>query len=522
MLKNRSVGIVLSYTSTILNMVAGLFLSSFLLRWLGDFEYGLYQTVSSFISYLVILEFGVGTVMCRNLLVAKNSADPLLKKKITSTMWYFSLILSMVIILIGVIFMICIPYIYAETIPAEKFTYAQSILLILLVFLICSFLTQTLSGAFLGNDDYTTGNIINIVKIVLRTGLLIALVIPFNTGFVIASVDAGVSLVILAVSIILVSKKHGYSFNIKLFDKKILKGSLMLCFALLLQTIVNQTNGSVGKFIIGIKMDMESVALYSIPTYIFTVFSSFTTIPVSMYMPQVARDMEKGIDGKDLEKTLVSSGKLITLIGGSIVFGFAAFGKQFISVVYGASYVSAWLLTLIILIPMLANLASGCVINVLDVMNKRQMRSYILFGSTILTILLTVFLIDVWGLIGVAVAMGASTIIGQVIVMNVYYGKGLKIKIWKLYWNCYARIIPCQVIAMLLSGLVAYFIPSNLIALVAGGVTFVVVEFLCLMIFGFNRQERKVAIEKLRKAFSRNKKPVTVQNGEQDDQASDK
>ena len=43
--KRKSVGILISYTGIIVNMISGLVLSSFLLRVLGDVEFGLYQSV---------------------------------------------------------------------------------------------------------------------------------------------------------------------------------------------------------------------------------------------------------------------------------------------------------------------------------------------------------------------------------------------------------------------------------------------------------------------------------------------
>ena len=41
----------------VVNMITGLVLSSFLLRALGDTEYGLYQTIASFATDLVLREF---------------------------------------------------------------------------------------------------------------------------------------------------------------------------------------------------------------------------------------------------------------------------------------------------------------------------------------------------------------------------------------------------------------------------------------------------------------------------------
>ena len=63
---SKYTGIALSYVNTFINMIISLFLSSFFVKQLGDLDYGVYQTVSSFANYLVLLEFGAGTIMTRN------------------------------------------------------------------------------------------------------------------------------------------------------------------------------------------------------------------------------------------------------------------------------------------------------------------------------------------------------------------------------------------------------------------------------------------------------------------------
>ena len=70
-MKSRGTGLVLSYVYTICNAVIGLFISAFLLRKLGQTDYGVYQTMSSFVTYLGLLEFGTGTIMTRNISLCK-------------------------------------------------------------------------------------------------------------------------------------------------------------------------------------------------------------------------------------------------------------------------------------------------------------------------------------------------------------------------------------------------------------------------------------------------------------------
>ncbi len=501
-MNNRKTGIALSYGYTILNMLSGLFLSSFLLRCLGDFEYGLYQTVSAFVSYLVILEFGTGTVMCRNLLLARKANDEERIKRVTSTMFYITAVLAVVIFAVGVVFELCIPTIYAKNIPADKLLYAQQIFAVMLIYLLVSFFTQTLSGMYLGNENYTISNAVNIVKLIARLLLLVVFVWFYDYAITIALVDAVISVGALLFSLIYVKSKYAFSIKLKHFDKRILLESMPLCFALLLQVLINQANSSVGKFVISIKMTMESVSLYSVAMYIFNMFSSVTTIPITMYMPQVSKNINNGVIENGLEGTLISSGRLNTVVGGSLLFGFIAVGKPFINIVYGGKYELAWIYAIIVLVPMFLNMIMGCTINVLDILNKRQIRSYILLFSTAINIVLSIILTDRYGMIGAIIGTTAGLLLGQVLLINIYYKVKLSINVLKIYMRSFKGLLISQVLAMLIGGTAAYFIGNQILSFLVGGVLFVTVEVVCLMVFGLNKQE-KDAVGRVLSKFKR-------------------
>ena len=132
LLNTRSSGITLSYVYNILNMICGVFLSSFLIKSLGGTEYGIYQTISSFANYLVLLEFGVGTVMTRNISACRgqNSGKEKLDKNI-STLWTVSHILALVIILFSVIFYFCIDILYSNSMTASQISSAKNIFILI-------------------------------------------------------------------------------------------------------------------------------------------------------------------------------------------------------------------------------------------------------------------------------------------------------------------------------------------------------------------------------------------------------
>ncbi len=448
-MNTRSRGIALAYAYTLLNMVCGLFLSSFLLRMLGDEEFGLYQTVSAFASYMVLLEFGIGTVMSRNLAVCRSSQGDGEEQqakinRYVSTLWYVALILSAVILVVGAVFCANIGHIYRKTIQTpEEVRYAQVIFAVLTGHLILSFLDQTLSGVLLGMEQYTFHRTAGIIRILLRTALLVGLICFRPLALVIALVDLFVYLAMFLSSFLFCKIRYRLTFRPSGFDKRVFLESLPLCLALLIQAAVNQANNNVDKFIIGITMSLSSVALYAVSQYIYTMFSSLTTLPIALFMPQVARDMERGASGRVLVDALIPVCRMVTLLGGTVLGGFIAVGKPFLALVYGAGKTDAWLYALILLVPQFIDTTAAILLNVLDITRRRLFRSLVLLGATVLNVGLTLWFIPRAGITGAVSATAISTLC-QMVVMAVYYKKRMGLPILYLYREAYRGLLPIQ------------------------------------------------------------------------------
>ena len=76
MLKNqRKAGIIISYTGQLVHILTGLLYTPVMLRLLGQSEYGLYQLVSSVVSYLSLLSLGFGASYMRFYAREKANGD---------------------------------------------------------------------------------------------------------------------------------------------------------------------------------------------------------------------------------------------------------------------------------------------------------------------------------------------------------------------------------------------------------------------------------------------------------------
>lgn len=499
---SRNKGIALSYINTVLNMVCGLFLSSYLLRMLGDTEYGIYQTISSFVNYLVLFEFGTGTVMTRNLSVCKGkNASKLETDKNVSTIWIITNILAFAILTVSVIFYFSIGSIYSNSLTPSQITHGKNMFVFMVIYLIASFYTQTVNGAILACEKYTFSSAMSIVRIAIRTALLTVLILFFKNAIIIAIIDSVLSVLITLYSYYYCKKDCKVAFSFKYFDSQIFKAMLPLCLAIFLQVIVNQANNNVDKFLIGIILTPEKVALYGVGMYIYSIFSSLTTIPISMYAPQIIKNVSNGLRGKELTNTLIQPSRLIVLIGGSVLFGFISAGKQFISIFYGKNYMQAWFVAVVIMVPMFINMANGILINVLDALGKRLYRSNILMFTTVANIFLTVLWIKKHGIVGAALATAICTFIGQVIVMNIYYKKKIGIPVIYMFAKSFKGILIYQIIGAVAGYFAGQLIQNVYLSFIAAISVFLFISLFGFLFLGTNNLEKQRIIEIKKKVF---------------------
>lgn len=488
---------MVSYLNTGLNMVSGLFLSSFLLRMLGDTDYGIYKTIASFANYLILLEFGTGTVMTRNIAMCRgrNASEEEIQRNIT-TIWTFACLLGLLIMAVAVVFYLNIGNIYAATLDAAQIAQAKGIFLYVLVQLLGSFFTQTLNGIVLAQEHYMYSSVLAILRTVLRTGLLVGLLLFWKSSIIIAQVDAGITLLLLAISVIYLYKNFRIVPKLGRMDRTILKIAAPLSIALFLQTIVNQANNNVDQFLIGIMLSPESVALYSVGMYVFSIFSSLTTIPISMYAPTVAKEVQQEVPMKKLQETMVPPCRLTAIIGGLIYFGFIAMGKPFVELVYGPEYTDAWIIAIVVMTPMYINMINGVLVNLLDALNKRMIRSVALICTTVANVLLTVVWLKWWGVIGAALATALCTFLGQVLFMNIYYSKKLSIGVMYLFREALVGILPWFVIGCGASYFVGALIDNAILTLIVRFVLFCGIVGGGYLIKGIRESERN-ALKKL-------------------------
>lgn len=490
-LYNKKVALILSYVYLVLNMVSGLITSSVIVKTLGATDYGVYQIATTFSSILALLNFGTGTVMIRNIAASKVDKKYSEQESISTITWMsFAICMAMLIVLVVLYF--SFDKIYSNSLTQAQILQAKPMFAVSSLNIIVFVFFQTIEGIVHGNDDFVSPKLFSIFHTVIYSVIVIVVFPRFNNAFIL--VVSNFIIRFIGTCIMLTICRRWYVlrkvFSPRRIKKTIFLSSLSFVLAMLLQVFVNQSITQIPKTIVGIALTPEAVAIFSIALYIYGMFSSVVSVPINIFLPTTVRN----VVGKEKENInwdfLTLPCRLNSLLGGVILFGFISIGKSFIVLMYGKEQESAWVLSLILLVPMYINMIIAPCINVLDALNKRLMRSIIISVTAVISLVLTVIFVEKYGLVFCVSSIAFSLLVGNTVAMSIYYKKAMGIPIMKLYFKSLKGILPSLIISCVVTIIVSRNFELNLINFLVSGALFVGVLLICLLLFGLTKQEK--------------------------------
>ena len=184
---------------------------------------------------------------------------------------------------------------------------------------------------------------------------------------------------------------------------------------------------------------------------------------------------------------------------GLISSGFIIFGNEFIYLWLGKGYEEVYKIALWIMIPLTIPLIQNTGIAIVQARNQHQFRSIVYFFIALLNIVMSILLVKKYGAIGCAVATGFSFIVGNIIIINIYYWKRVNIDI-PLFWNNILKMSIPVIITMIIGYGLNYFISDyKIMTFILKGIVYVGVYVALMWLMGMNKDEKKEILNPMKK-----------------------
>ena len=494
-MNQKKVGVLISYLNLAMGMVSNVFLVPLLIASLGDVDYSLYKVMQSFAGPLSMFHLGISTVVTRNIVKCATCEDysEKEKKNTLALALLASVVMSLFVMMAGIGMYFLLPSMYGKTYTEADIAVGQKLFLLFVASTVFHMLTDAFSGCIVGHEHFVVSSMLPLMKTALKIILYIVL-LKCGMGVVwVVVVD-----LILSVSTFSITAWYAMFIlrerpRLYRFDKRQMMEILSFGGAILLQTFVNQVNNNVDTMILGMYIeDKMVITMYSSALAIYGIYNSLISVVTNFFLPRATKLVAQKASGKELTDFVIHPGRYQAIVAVACVFGFALFGRNFISIWIGTKYMDAYWIILMLMIPVTVPLVENAMIAVLDATLKRIYRSAVLVVMGVINVVVSVFLVQMLGFLGAAIGTVASLVIGHGFLMNFYYAKSFHIEIGRMFCSIFKGILPAGFATAILCLPLALWVPDTWLWFVVKCAGFMLIYMIFLWLFGLNPSEKSM------------------------------
>lgn len=498
-LNQLKAGVILSYLGIATQNIISIIYTPIMLRLLGQSEYGLYNLVYSVVSYLGLLSFGFGSAFIRYYSKYKVKDDKEGMARINGMFMIIFCIISLISIIAGSILILNINSIFKDGLNANEINTARNLMILMIINIAISFPANVFDSNITANERYVFQRIIVLLKSILNPFLTLPLLLLGYKSVSLVIVTTIITIASLIINMLYCFKKLNTRFIFRNFNFALMKEMWIFSFYIFLNMIVDQINWSVDKFLLGMFKGTVGVAVYSIGSQINNYYLTFSTSVSSVFIPKVHRIVSETNDNDTLTDIFTKVGRIQFMILSFIATGFAFFGRYFISIWAGKEYDMAYFIALILIIPVTIPLIQNLGIEIQRAKNLHRFRSILYIFIAITNILISIPLCKILGGIGTAIGTAISLLIGNGILMNIYYHKKVGIDII-YFWKNILKVVPALGIPFISGIIIKYIIGVNNIFMFAFlGIVYTIIFILSLWFIGMNKYERLLLSDPINK-----------------------
>ena len=428
-------GVVMTYLNIGLGSIIPFIYTPIMLRLLGQSEYGLYSLANSVVGYLSLLSFGLGSTIVRYVAKYRAEGNKEQEEKVVGLFISMYSALALLVLIVGWVISYNVEPIFHRGLTKDEIEKITVLIRIMAFNTAISFPISVFGSIIMAHEKYIYRQAVNILSTIAAPCCnLIALYLGFGS--------IGLSIVTTILQFMMLPLNAVYCFKVLQIRPKfrrlpiqLIKELVQFSAFIFLGSVVDMLFWATDKVIIGMLASTAVVAVYNIGSSFNTMMTNISTAFSGVLTPKVTVMVTKDAHHGQLTELFIRVGRLQYLIIALALSGFIVFGKPFIILWAGLEYENAYYIALVTLIPLAIPLIQNTGLSIIVAQNKHQFRSIVYLVIAIFNVISTYLTVPYWGALGAAVCSGVSYVIGQGVIMNIYYYKVTKLDIPKFWQN---------------------------------------------------------------------------------------
>lgn len=422
-------GAVLNYVIIGLNTLTGLLYTPYMLRCLGQNEYGLYSLVASVIAYLTLLDFGFGSAIVRYTAKIRSTGTRKDEWELYGMFVSGYAILGVIVTLAGLLLYFNIDRMFDRTMTPDELHQAQIMMALMVANLAITFPFSVFGSIISAYENFIFQRFLSIARILLSTIVLVAVLALGYKAIALVIVQTVFSLGTLLANWAYCRYKLKIKIWFRRYNIALFKEIMIFSWWNFLGAIVDRIYWSTGQFILGIYCGTVAVAIFSVAVSLMHMYMMMSTSVTSVLLPRITTLAINEENDYELSNLFIRTGRLQFCLMALILSGFTIFGKHFIILWAGNDYSQSYGITLMFFIVLLCPLIQNVGLTILQARGQVKFRSLSYLLISVISLVFQLLLSKRYGALGCAWAVTIAMFIGQWIVMNIYYYKKQRLNV---------------------------------------------------------------------------------------------
>ncbi len=503
--KQISVGAVLSYMVIIVQLVSGLVYTPIVLNTLGKSQYGIYSLCTSFMGYLTIMNGGANAAYIR-FYVQTKVKDPDRISSLNGVFLKIFSILALIALAGGWLIGAYSPAIFGSKISPAEYDTVRRCFDVLAVNAAVQIMNCIFSSLVIANERFIFSKTVNILVAILNPVLTAPFLFAGYSCVVIIVIHLITMTLTLLINILYSFHFLKVRFVMKDGDPALLRDIAQFAGFIVLQSIMDQVNWQIDKFILARTHGTDEISLYSVGSTFNKYYITFSTALSNVFIAQVNKLQASGNKQK-LNQLFIRSSRIFAYLIWLVMSAYIIFGEQFVICWAGKEYAASYAIGLMLMLPVTASLTMGLAQDIARAMNKHQLQIVINFGICIINMIVSIPLAIRWGAVGSAFGTFAAEICMCLIFEPLYYKKVLGLDIKELFFQI-CRILPGLIAPVICGVLLVYFdmLRASYLSIAAFGALYVVIYGVSMWMLAFDDIEKALAKGFIMKFIPRGRK----------------
>lgn len=495
-------GAILNYVIIGLNTLVGLLYTPFMLRCLGQNDYGLYSLVASVIAYLTILDFGFGNAIIRYTAKFRSEGKQQEQWKMFGMFLIVYSIIGLLAFCGGLGLYFNVDSLFDRTMDAKDLATAQTMMLLLTINLAFTFPLSIFGSIISAYENFVFQRIVNIIRILLSTAVMVALLAVGFKAIALVVVQTAFNLLTLVINYIYAKYRLRISIVFGKINTLFIKEITLYSFWIFLGAIIERIYWGTGQFILGTYVGTAAVAIYSVGILFQQMYMSFSYAISSVLLPKMTAMVAQGKSNSQISDVFIRTGRLQSFVLQFILSGFIVFGMPFIYYWAGADYNDSYYVALIFMLALYVPSIQSTAILILQARNNMRFRTILYLVISIISVVLQIIFSNCFGTIGCAIAVAVALVLGQGLIINIYYNTCQHLDVIAFWKNIITMSIPTVTITIISAYASSNIKYDSMISVLLGIVVYSVIYLSISTRFSLKKSERELLllpIFKLRK-----------------------